>query len=141
MLRINLLLLGVVALMSSGCQKTLPAVVEGVIRIDGQSLPEDASTKGEVMFYPTGGGAAAYGSISTGGKYLVKTGDTEGLEPGEYKVTVRVVEVPPEPPGGFQNAPPQKMISPPRYQSRDQSDLIKEVQPGKNVIDLDLASK
>jgi hypothetical protein len=128
-------------LLCVGCERKLPATIEGTITIDGQSLPQETKTTGEVMFYPTGGGAAAYAPIMAGGKYSVNTGGSKGLEPGEYKVTVRVVEIPPEPPGGFTGPPPQKMISPPRYQDRDQSGLLKTVEPGKNTIDLDITTK
>ena len=141
MLRMGLMLYGVLALWCAGCQKKLPATIEGVIKIDGQPLAAGRTTTGEVMFHPTGGGAAAYGPITSGGKYSVSTGATKGLEPGDYKITVRVVEVEPEPPGGYRSPPAQKVISPPRYQDRDTSGLVEKVQPGKNTIDLDLTSQ
>lgn len=138
--RIAILMCLVIPLLA-GCQNKLPATIEGTVTIDGQALPNEKTTTGEVMFYPTGGGAAAYAPLLPGGKYSVSTGGSEGLEPGEYKVTVRVVEVEPEPPGGYQNAPGQRVISPARYQDREKSDLVKQIEPGKNVIDIDLTSK
>ena len=135
-----IVIVGISTLPNCGCQKTLPATVSGTIRIDGQPLPEGSNIVGEVMLYPVGGGPAAYGTIGPSGQYIVQTGEATGLEPGEYKVTVRVAEVPPPPPGGYKNAPPQKLISPPRYQDRDQTELTADIQPGPNNIDLDLTS-
>lgn len=123
-----------------GCAETLPATVSGKITIDGNDIPSTDGVTGNVVFYPISGGAAAFGSIAPGGKYNVSTGTTKGLEPGEYKVTVRVVEIPPEPEGGFQSAPPQKLLSPPRYSDNDKTDLKVLVEPGSNNHNFDLAS-
>ncbi len=122
----------------AGCGESLPSTVVGTITIDGAPLPENANTRGSVFFYPTGGGAAAFGQISSGGKYSLQTGGAKGLEPGEYLVTVSLVELPPEPPGGFLNAPNSQLISPPKYEDREQTDLKVNVEGGKNVIDLAL---
>ena len=127
-------------LAATGCEQTLPATVTGTITIDGKSLPEGENITGTVMFYPTAGGAAAFGDVTSGGAYRVTTGSTTGLEPGEYKVTVSVVEMDPPPPGGYQNAPGQKLITPARYDDRDRTDITVEVTAGKNLIDLPLES-
>ena len=124
----------------TGCQKSLPATVSGVVTIDGQPLPEGDNYSGEVMFHPTGGGAPAYGQFLDGGKYLVQTGTTKGLTPGDYKITVRLVEIEPEPPGGYQNAPGQKLISPPMYNDIERTDLTATVSDGKNTVDLNLVT-
>lgn len=123
-----------------GCQKSLPATVGGVVTIDGQSLPEGENYAGEVMFHPTGGGAPAYGQFLSGGEYLVQTGTTKGLTPGDYKVTVRLVEIEPEPPGGYENAPAQKLISPRKYNDIERTDLQATIVDGKNTVNLDLVT-
>jgi hypothetical protein len=126
--------------MLPGCGSSLPASVDGTVTLDGRPLPEGPLIDGTVMFYPTSGGAAAYGSVTSGGKYVMNTGSTKGIEPGGYVVTVRVVEIDPPPPGGYNNAPGQRLITPPRYEDRDQTDLKAEVKAGKNTIDLKLVS-
>lgn len=127
-------------LMLAGCSESLPATVSGVITIDGQQITEDANVKGNLVFYPTGGGAAAFGDIYSGGKYKVTTGSTKGLAPGEYKVTVRIVEMEPEPPGGYQTAPPQKLLSPARYNDNEKTELTATVEEGSQTIDFDLTT-
>ena len=138
--RILLYLLIAAIATATGCQKSLPATVSGTITLDGQPLPEGEYIKGNVMFYPTGGGAAAFGDVTSGGTYKVTTGSTNGLEPGEYIVTATVSEIDPPPPGGYQNAPGQKLITPPRYNDRDQTHLKVQVAEGKNTLDLALTS-
>ncbi len=133
----------VVALYScllAGCGQSLPATVTGTVTLDGQSLPEGPRVTGSVMYYPTGGGAAAYGTVTSGGSYAMQTGDAKGLQPGEYLVTVRVIDIDPPPPGGYNNPPASKPITPPRYNDREQSDLKVQVILGTNEIDLKLSS-
>jgi len=131
----------VLALAVTGCGNSLPATVSGTITLGGQPLPESDLISGTVMFHPTAGGAAAIGSVSTGGRYDIKTGSTRGLAPGDYRVTVRVVEIEPPPPGGYQNAPGQRLLTPRRYEDREKSGLQYAVTPGKNQIDLTLEAK
>lgn len=133
-----LLLLGLL-FSTIGCGDSLPATVTGTITLDGSPLPSREGVTGNVVFYPTGGGAAAVGQVS-GGKYSVTTGETRGLQPGDYKVTVRVVEIEPEPPGGYASAPPQKLLTPKVYSDKEKSDLTVTVEPGSNRLDLDLVS-
>ena len=130
----------VVLLCCLGCGESLPATVSGTVTIDGQPLPEGETVTGNVVFYPTAGGAAAFGDVSSGGKYKITTGSTKGLAPGDYKVTVRVIEMEPEPPGGYKVAPPQKLLSPPKYNDNEKTDLQVTVEAGSQTIDLDLAS-
>ena len=136
----DLLFLLMLVLVPSGCGGSLPSTVVGTITLDGNPLPENANTSGSVFFYPAGGGAAAYGMITSGGKYSLQTGGTSGLQPGEYVVTVSLIEIPPEPPGGFQNAPNSQLISPSKYEDREKTDLKKIVTEGQNTIDLELTS-
>jgi hypothetical protein len=124
----------------AGCGKSQPATVTGMVTLDGQSLPEGPQMTGTVMYFPVGGGAAAYGTVTSGGNYIMQTGGIQGLQPGEYLVTVQVIDIEPPPPGGYYNAPAAKPITPTRYQDREQSDLKVHVMQGKNKIDLKLTS-
>ena len=140
MLRVEILFCGLAALACVGCENTLPATVSGTIKTDGQPL-SDRNIGGEVMLFPSGGGAAAYAALDTDGQYAVQTGGTKGMEPGSYNVTVRVVEIEPEPPGGFKRNPKQTLISSRSYQDREHSGLTAEIERGKNTVDFDLTSK
>ncbi len=141
MLRTAMLLCGFAALVCVGCSKSLPATVSGTITIDDQPLTDRQNIGGEVMLFPSGGGAAAYAALAADGQYTVQTGAAKGLEPGSYKVTVRVVEIEPEPPGGYQHAPKQTLVSSPSYQDREKSGLTADIKRGKNTINFDLTSK
>jgi len=123
-----------------GCGNTLPSTVTGTVTLDGDPLPDGSQTTGSVVFHPVEGGAAAYGTITSGGKYSMHTGDADGLQPGAYLVTVRVVEIEPPPPGGYNSPPAAKLLTPPRYQDRERTDLNANVLQGKNEIDLKLSS-
>ena len=129
------------ALLLCGCGESLPSTVTGKITIDGQALPDSEGVTGNVVFYPTGGGAPGFGTVKSGGEYRLSTGSTSGIQPGNYKVTVRVVEIPPEPPGGHAAAPTPKPLSPPRYSDADKTDLEVTVTEGTNTHDFDLTSK
>lgn len=124
-----------------GCGESLPATVTGSITIDGNNLPTHEGVSGNVVFYPINGGAAAFGNVTSGGRYKVTTGSTKGLQPGEYKVTVRIVEIEPPPPGGHETAPPQKLLSPARYNDNEKTDLKVMVEEGSQTIDFDLVSE
>ena len=141
MLRAAMLFCGFAALLCAGCGKSLPATVSGTITVDGQPLAERENIGGEVMLFPSGGGAAAYAALAADGQYTVQTGAARGLEPGDYMVTVRVVEIEPEPPGGYQRVPKQTLISEPSYQDRENSGLTANIKRGKNTVDFDLTSK
>lgn len=132
---------GLAALACVGCENSLPATVSGTITIDGQPLSQRENIGGEVMLFPSGGGAVAYATLNSDGQYAVQTGATKGMEPGSYNVTVRVVEIEPEPPGGYQRDPKQTLVSSLSYQDHENSGLTADIKRGKNTIDFDLTSK
>jgi hypothetical protein len=116
-------------LLLAGCGAHESAVT-GKVTLDDAPL-----TSGTVAFYPSNGGAAAYGSIQPNGSYTLETGASGGLAAGEYAVTV-VATTPPQP--GFQFG---KLLSPERYNNIKTSDLKFTVKVGSNKIDLPLHSK
>lgn len=117
----------------SGCGGAHEASVSGEVYLDGQLL-----RTGNVTFYPSAGGAAVYGQISEDGTYQLQTGSEAGLNPGEYKVTVVATDNPPAAPG--ETPPVGKRITPEKYSLLDQTDLVYNVTPGDNRIDLKLTS-
>lgn len=114
----------------AGCRCSLDATIEGVVTLDGVPL-----TTGTVTFHPQGGGAPAYGVISSNGEYSISTGANKGLVAGKYVVTV-VATTPPTSSLEFGN-----LLVPERYGSLQQTPLRVTVIPGKNRINLDLTSK
>ncbi len=132
------LLLGGVALAIGGglggCGGVHESNVSGKVSLDGQPL-----NTGNVTFYPSQGGAAVYSRIGANGAYQLKTGDTFGLKPGEYKVTVVATENPPVVKGG--TPPIGKVITPRKYGELQETDLVFTVGPGDNTIDLRLTSQ
>jgi hypothetical protein len=123
----------------SGCGASLPATVEGTITLDGKPLPSGELIFGTVAFYPVGAGATAYGTIENS-KFTLQTGDSSGLQTGEYRIGIRLVETAAAPPGGYQNAPAQKSLIPPHYDDPEQSGLNFVVGKGKNECALELKS-
>jgi hypothetical protein len=118
----------------AGCGGAHESSVSGTVYLDDKPL-----NTGLVTFFPTQGGAAVYSRIGPNGAYELKTGDTSGLKPGQYKVTVVATEIPTVVPG---TTPPiGKLITPHKYGQLDQTDLTFTVGPGDNTIDLRLKSQ
>lgn len=127
--------LAAVALLCSGCGG-MESNVEGLVTLDGKPLEH-----GSVAFHSTEGGATAFGTIQSDGSYQLKTGATEGLRAGAYKVTVLSQEIPPETKDRRKGPPlPGRPITPIRYSSANTTDLTKEIQSGYNKIDLELVN-
>lgn len=118
----------------AGCNGGKDATVSGIVYLDDQPLD-----RGNVTFYRSQGGAAAYGRIGADGVYQLKTGDTPGLATGEYKVTV--VATAGTPPVEGSGAPPvAKLLTPRKYGQLQETDLKFDVAAGANKIDLRLNS-
>lgn len=110
--------------------------VKGQITLDGNVLPEATAT-----FYPVAGGGSAYGTTDDQGNYHLKTGSLAGLASGEYRVVVVALEpIPKDWPRG-QLPPIGKRVSPERYARPETTDLVVNITPGSNVIDLPLTSE
>jgi hypothetical protein len=114
--------------------------VNGVVSLDGAPISGGGDISGTVRFYREGGGGApAIGRIDESGRYTLRTGGQQGIEPGTYLVGIVVKKItPPDVPGGMPGA---KMITPGRYGSVTQSGLREVVEPGNNTIDFELSSK
>jgi hypothetical protein len=118
----------------AGCGGAHESSVSGMDYLDDKPL-----NTGNVTFYPSEGGAAVYSRIGADGAYELKTGDTFGLKPGEYKVTVVATEMPTVVPGS--TPPIGKVITPSKYGQLEETDLVFTVEAGSNTIDLRLKSK
>ena len=126
---------------TSGCGNRLPASVTGSVTLDGVLVKSTDTIAGTITFYPTLSGAAPYADLKSDGTYELRTGGTSGITPGEYEVTVRIVAIEPEPPGGYVNAPNAQLLHHTRFEDPKLSGLRFQVVEGANRIDLAVTKK
>lgn len=122
-----------------GCSDGL-ATVSGTITLDGQPIAGGPRMYGTVNFYPeSGSGVPAVGIIDGSGRYELKSGSRDGVEPGAYLVGIAVKKITmPTTPEGM---PQPTLITPKKYASVTESGLREEVKPGSNLFDFALSSK
>ena len=121
-------------ILCTGCSGPHESSVSGTVYFDDKPLHT-----GNVTFYPSKGGPAAYSRIAVDGGYRLSTGSEEGLKPGEYKVTVIATDNPP--PSAPGQAPPiGTRFTPEKYSRLETTDLVVTVDSGSNQIDLRLES-
>jgi hypothetical protein len=130
--RIGAALLAIAAV--AGCGEGPASTVRGVVTLDGTPLDH-----GTVTFLPPEGGAGATATIAADGTFEARTGSAEGLDPGDYVVTVQsrtdpVVASPDAEPM------PGRLITPERYSSRETTTLNATINPGSNELTLVLTS-
>lgn len=141
-----------VMLAAVGCDSGPPTgEVTGTVTLDGEPLDNAL-----VTFVPQGGGQSAMGKTDDSGKYTLHRRGEEGALVGSHKVVVTTVQDPAEAaedvetgsdaymqqamggaPSDYNQAAVQEQI-PAKYNK--QSELIKEVESGTNVIDLTLTT-
>jgi hypothetical protein len=122
-----------------GCGNDL-ASVNGTVSLDGQPVNGGPQMYGTVTFYSeTGQGAPATAIIDESGRYSLKTGGRDGVEPGTYLVGIAVKKV--EPAAVDSGMPKATLITPRRYASVAESGLRETVNLGDNTIDFSLTSK
>lgn len=133
-----------------GCGAKGPKLgqVTGKVTLDGQPLANVI-----VTFTPVAGGIASTGITNSQGEYELVCQQGKGALVGQHKVSVRS-----QPPtqaaagavssddpsyqyGGEDSSRAPAFVEkiPPKYNTQTQ--LVKEVKPGKNVIDLELTSQ
>ena len=121
----------------AGCGGPFDSSAEGVVTLDGVTLPS-----GWVTFYPSAGGPSAYGRIDESGSYFMQTGSSTGLPAGEYQVTVIANEPPKELRSKDGGPPPAgKQLTPAWYCTKEKSGLTVSVKPGSNTLNLELNTK
>ncbi|MHC2071005.1 hypothetical protein ACYFX5_26330 [Bremerella sp. T1] len=113
-----------------GCSSGTTGVVTGVVTIDGE--PADGI---EVMFSPVGhDGAPAMGFTRDGGKFQLMQGrGNRSISAGKYKVSVTRL-------ADEESGKPSKGIAR-QFKTPNDSPITEEIVPGKNQIDIPIASK
>ena len=101
-----------------GCDKTHESTLTGKVTYKGEPA-------GLVMinFHFDGKGPMAYAVSEENGRYEAMVGSRRGLKPGKYRVALEAAMGP-------------KL--PEKYNSVETSDLMYEVKPGRNKIDIEL---
>jgi hypothetical protein len=136
--RVFVVLLSAALASIAGCGNGLSSV-GGAVTLDGQAVT-GADKFGTVAFYrEAGGGAPAIGVLDQTGHYSLKTGSSDGVEPGTYKVAISIKKT--NPPASRDALPIATPITPEKYASTKDSGLRGEVKPGSNTIDFALSSK
>jgi hypothetical protein len=159
MSRLNLTILPAIfaILLMAGCNQGHDniAPVSGTVTLDGQPAPNVM-----VTFVPEGGGAASTGVTDASGNYTLTYIDSKGALIGKHRVSVTSVASA----GSASSAPTNVSSDDPNYANRAQGDyaamsaqqsakeviperyntnseLVKEVTAGENVINLELTTK
>ena len=86
-------------------------------------------------------GPSAYGTITSGGRYDLKTGASGGLEVGDYVVTVAANATPEQAAAmGFKVGREgiMPLLTPPIYADNSTSPLKASVKSGRQELDFDL---
>lgn len=132
----NLLLVAIACLgIGCGSRGDRPELgyVDGTVSLDGQPLADAM-----VFFSPETGGRTSVGHTDASGKYrLSYIGSDPGAKIGKHAVRITTSQEVADPKTGRARHTPEKV--PDRYNSH--SELIKEIEPGTNQVDLELSSK
>ena len=118
-------------LLPSGCGSSSVALVEGTVTLNDKALET-----GVVTFYPVASGPAATSSIGPGGRYRLTTGQSVGVAPGTYLVTIDARQPPSGPADEEETI--GKLLVPERYTDKLRSGFRFEIQPGAQTIDLSM---
>jgi hypothetical protein len=128
-------LMAIAAVVSVGCGNKLESSVSGRVLLGDEPL-----SGGIVVFHPQQvGGAMPATQIGQDGSYSVRTGGYDGLEPGEYVITVAAgtgqtrAPTSPEELRQQSNTPSRVPLS---YSRPDSSSLKLTVEPGKQTFDI-----
>lgn len=128
-------LLAVVSLVCvclTGCGESGPdvATVKGTVTLDGEPL------EGAMVTFQPENGRPADGTTDSQGQYeLLYTAGKPGAKIGKHTVTITTSTTVTDEEGNM-TATPEKL--PPEYNV--ESELVREVEPGENIIDFDLTS-
>jgi hypothetical protein len=111
------------------------ATVAGRVTLDGRPLPT-----GSVQFHPQAGGPIAYGSIGPEGGFSLRQGASNGpIPPGRYTATVVALSSPASDADESQGESLPAAITPPRYGDVSTSNLVYDLAPGSNTLEIELS--
>jgi hypothetical protein len=130
-----LVLLCVALLVLAGCGDGGPELgkVSGTVTLDGKPLP-----KARIVFEGGPDGSPSYATTDEDGHYELKFGvDKPGAMVGEHLVRITTARTEPADSLGREMISHPELL-PPRY--NEESELTKEVVPGKQTIDFPLVS-
>jgi hypothetical protein len=131
-----LLTLGALSL--AGCGNGL-AKVSGTVSLDGKTIKGGPQTSATVNFVREDGhGTSSVGLIDGSGRYSLRKGSQEGIEPGTYLVSIAIQKV--SPPATPEGMPQATLLSPAKYADITKSGLREDVKPGTNNFDFALSS-
>ena len=128
-------LCGAMLLVGQGCSRQFESEVSGTVTLDGNPL-----RTGTLTLQPVAGGPLVASGISEDGTYRIKTGSSTGLPAGEYLVTVQAFSEIPSPGMNDKQLAAISLI-PLSYRSKATSGLRVTVEPGANVIPIELGSE
>jgi hypothetical protein len=117
------------ALLCGGCGRDIPEMVpvRGRVTLEGGAWPKpgivDFTSYQPAKGFPCKSGSGHFG---TDGSFVVKTGEYEGLMPGEYRIAVCCWEK--EPTHDF----PGKSYLPEKFSEPSQSGLVLKIEPGES---------
>lgn len=125
------------AIVAVGCgRRGMESTVSGTVTVAGEPVPAGV----EVEFLPqTPGASPSKGLTDASGRYILKfNAYVAGAMPGDHVVSVSLSRVsnPDGTPGGV--APGLEQVHIPAAYSGSTSPLRYSVQPGRNVIDIDI---
>ncbi|MEO0530086.1 MAG: hypothetical protein AAF266_05840 [Planctomycetota bacterium] len=129
-------MLPLAVLLLSGCsQSPFDADATGTITLDGNPVPP-----GVVIFAAEKPGAGASKGNIEDGRYVIITRHERGLDPGKYRVAVRVFDKGTPPAPGERQMAKLAPLVPEKYLDPKTSGLEYEVKPGSNEINIELTS-
>lgn len=139
--RLSTILLGVAVVSLAGCGDGIVepdlGLVSGIVTLDGTPVKE-----ANILFRPVEGGRASHGTTDDSGAYeLHFKRDMNGATVGKNQAIVTTRVYGGGQPGDADYVPPRDEGIPEKYHNGGgRSELIIDVEPGENVINLELKS-
>lgn len=126
-----LFVVALLATLTTGCGGA-PATVSGKVTVDGQAYPGL-----RVSFIPEAGGATATSTTAADGGFSVKTGRGVGLQPGDYRITVKGFSKTPSPTMTKQQVDALRIV-PEEHSSRERTPHRHAVTKGHNTVNIEI---